>query len=481
MSSTVSPGRAPPAMLDESVLSDIGNLSAFSPRTTVPGVRLPREGPSPGGGRVRVLDRQVFEKTVQADAENDDGNRPAGLKKLRLRRNSNAKSIGASGSESARTRSGGKMRRTASHSNFTDRASTAPGGSASSGDGPESSRCGDFDIAKDDKFLRPGRLSQKERKRAEIFAKWQKFDQQRQNDQQEIQERVEKLKGMRDDRFKRVLNEVTGRGNLAFQTAMAIREYDAHEERRLRDQYNTWDEKVFQPMATQIFEHLNPEDRELKQAVLGTKSVAFTLPDKKFKVRVKDCDDPAKQQIMTWAYEANLDRELTSVFTRSRSAPEFTGPLAMRRAAGTACSVGKNAAKSWPTATSRPTLEPMLYDPVPLRGLPYGKFAQDAEYGPGFKRSMRGGYGVHLHDESDGVPAFGKHTVRDPINPVAVIHNNCGVLVGDIAMQGESQAFKTPHGTSSIAPNQDHYNYETGVCVTAMEFPLGKKMFPQFH
>merc|ERR1719263_439633 len=128
-----------------------------------------------------------------------------------------------------------------------------------------------------------------------------------------------------------------------------------------------------------------------------------------------------------------------------------------------------------PGARSRPTLEPSLWSQEHLQGTLFGHFAQIAEQGAEFKRSRRGGTDIHIPDENDGVEAVGKRNTR------AFGRNDLGILKGDTAAQGESSTKKTAWGAASGAPTQDHYTYETGTRVTDIEFPLGKRMFPEFH
>mmetsp|Transcript_35177 Transcript_35177/g.64235 ORF Transcript_35177/g.64235 Transcript_35177/m.64235 type:complete len:103 (+) Transcript_35177:3-311(+) len=92
---------------------------------------------------------------------------------------------------------------------------------------------------------------------------------------------------------------------------------------------------------------------------------------------------------------------------------------------------------------------------------------------PGFKRMLRGGDGVHAPSEMDGVEAAGKRTTR------ANGHRDLGILKGNVAAHGEASLSKTMLGASSGAILQDHYQFETGTKVLDMEFPLGKRTFPE--
>jgi hypothetical protein len=242
---------------------------------------------------------------------------------------------------------------------------------------------------------------------------------------------------------------------------MALRERDAHEDRRRRDLHAAWEEKVYQPIATQAHEHLNPPNRQAEQKLVGSKSVSFTLPDEKFKLKLIVDGDPLRKPLVETNMENAFHNAAGHVLGHAHSAPEFH----VRRRPGHVL----------PHARSKPTFEPQNWTQVKLQGTLFGHFAQVCEHGPGFRRCRRGGTDMHAPDEGDGVPAVGKRTTR------ATGHNDLGILKGWTAAQGESSNFKASHGASCGAPAQDHYMYESGSHITDIEFPLGKKMFPEYH
>eukprot|EP00747_Dinoflagellata_sp_TGD_P165084 gnl/TRDRNA2_/TRDRNA2_185906_c0_seq1.p1 gnl/TRDRNA2_/TRDRNA2_185906_c0~~gnl/TRDRNA2_/TRDRNA2_185906_c0_seq1.p1 ORF type:complete len:482 (+),score=91.88 gnl/TRDRNA2_/TRDRNA2_185906_c0_seq1:143-1588(+) len=439
-----------------------------------PGKRLPREGPSPGGGKVAILNRTSFEATVSGFTPDDDAEQPpAGLGGTSRRNSTKHGNAGGSperGGDSA-TGSVGKSDRKSPGKDGPGYASSSAG---------TSSHPTELDREKE---KRPNRtLSQAERKRVEIGMKWAKVDAQREKQQQIISEKVEKGKEMREARFKRMLEEVMGRGELGFSTAMQLRELEAKEERKKRDHYNTWNEKVFQPIASQAFEHLNPPDRLEQQALTGTKSVSFNVPGKTFRLYSNVSEDPVRKPLLQTAAENAFHAAATSFLhgpklATSASAPELRHPSVLRISGN-----GQSGSTPvLPRATTKPTLEPMEWGQIQLQGSMFGKFAQNCEYGPGFRRMKRGEAGVFIPREDDGVPACGKRSVRDQDSSFRVLHGDVGILAGDIASRGETTQHKYPDGGSSGAPNQDHFNYRTGQQVTDIEFPLGKKVFPQFH
>merc|ERR1719506_2039645 len=121
------------------------------------------------------------------------------------------------------------------------------------------------------------RLTPEERKRAEIMSKLSKVEVQHQRDLKDMVEVVEKRHERRADRFNRILDNVTGRDNLAYRTAMALRERQDHEDKRRRELHANWDEQVYQPIAQQAYDHMNPPNRAIKQMLHGSKSVGFVL------------------------------------------------------------------------------------------------------------------------------------------------------------------------------------------------------------
>lgn len=303
------------------------------------------------------------------------------------------------------------------------------------------------------------RLTPEERKRAEIMSKLSKVEAQRQRDLKDMLEVVEKRHERREDRFKRLVENVTGRDNLAYRTAMALRERQDHEDKRRRELHANWDEQVHQPIALQAYEHMNPPNRAIKQTLHGSKSVGFILPTDKKTLRANVDADPNRKPVIELAKENMFHQAASAVLGQSASMHDLHN-------IGGFCA---------PRARSRPSLEPSLWSQERLQGTLFGHFAQIAEQGANFKRSRRGGTNIHIPPEDDGVEAVGKRSTR------AFGKNDLGILKGDTAAQGESSTHKMEWGAASGAPVQDHFTYETGTRVTDIEFPLGKKMFPEFH
>lgn len=394
--------------------------------------RLPREGPAPGKGRMFVFDRTTWAEFQDLrPATGGPDAPPAGLN-TNNRRPSN---------DRGHPQADGKDK--------------SPNKSKTGGPGSQDSPRSAFDMVKKEK----PRLTPDERKRAEIMSKLGKVEAQRQRDLKDMIELVEKRHERREERFNRLLDNVTGRDNLAYRTAMALRERQDHEDKRRRELHANWDEQVYKPIAQQAWDHMNPPNRAIKQMLHGSKSVGFVLPEqKKFLVANVD-SDPNRKPVIEMAKENSFHQAAGAVLGKSASAPD------LHMMAGHVV----------PRARSRPTMEPELWGQAKLQGTLFGHFAQVAEQGANFKRSRRGGSDVHIPDEADGVESVGKRHDR------TFGKGHMGILKGSTAAQGEAYSHKTTWGAASGAPAQDHFTYDSGTRVTDIEFPLGKKMFAQFH
>lgn len=391
--------------------------------------KLPREGPAPGKGRMFVFDRTTwaeFQDLHESHGGPDDP--PAGLSQRR------PSGVGSDIGKSSKTKTGSKH------------------GSKHSEESPRSA----YEMKQ--KTDKP-RLTPHERKLGEIQSKLNKVEAQRQRDLKDMMEVVERRHERREERFNRLYDNVTGSDNLGLRTAMALRERQAHEDKRRRELHSHWDERVYAPLANQVYQHMNPANRKVKQIMKGSKSVDFEFPDQKKKIFAHVDGDPNRKPVIEMAKENAFHQAASSVLGMSNSAPDLH------------VAVGHVV----PNARSRPTLEPDQWHQAKLQGTMFGHFAQVAEQGANFKRARRGGTDVHIPDESDGVPAVGKRNTR------AFGPHDTGILRGNTASQGESSNHKTMWGAGCGGPAQDHFTYETGTHVTDIEFPLGKKMFPAFH
>eukprot|EP00927_Polykrikos_kofoidii_P019218 TRINITY_DN18967_c0_g1_i1.p1 TRINITY_DN18967_c0_g1~~TRINITY_DN18967_c0_g1_i1.p1 ORF type:complete len:454 (-),score=90.20 TRINITY_DN18967_c0_g1_i1:215-1576(-) len=412
----------------------------------VPGrvaARLPRDGGTKGGGTIRMSDRSVLEAVIS---------------EMEFLASGEEKSPEASDSAQRRPSIGGSRKD-----------GGAPRSSGGLANQPNAAEAGDI------------RMTQEERKRAEIFSKWEKTEALRARDQKDVLERVERGHEWREERFKRMLHAVTGSDNLAYKTAIALRERETHEEQRRRELHAAWENKVHAPLANQAHERMNPPNRALQQKLMGSRSVEIRSPEEeyaKFALVENVADNPARKPVVDLAKENAFHQAATSVLRGSQSAPdlrkypcppEVVAPWPGVMEGGFA----PMRSSVVPRAVSRPVLEPMSWGQKDIQGTMFGHFAQAAEYGPGFRRGVRGGKDVHIpNSRDDGVLVAGSRKSR------ITGGGDVGILTGDTAASGESFAYKRDHGSGSGAPMQDHYTYETGTKVTDLEFPLGKRMFP---
>ena len=102
-----------------------------------------------------------------------------------------------------------------------------------------------------------------------------------------VAQRLFRMKELRDERFKRLLECIMGKGedNFAHVMAMMTREFDEIEHQRHERLFGDWEEMVYNRIAEQAFNHLNPPDRRKEQADTGRKSVQWKLPNEQFKIR----------------------------------------------------------------------------------------------------------------------------------------------------------------------------------------------------
>lgn len=309
--------------------------------------------------------------------------------------------------------------------------------------------------------------------RRNLVEKQEKLDSQRQQDHKNIAEKVEFHKRLREERFDRLMNETFRPSRPVYETAMTLREHIMHEEQRKRDLHAMWEEKVYEPIKAQIEHHMNPADRTMQASVSSSRGY---IPPKTqqsvsdgFRVQVHREDDPTWREVSDHTWEETFDREATAILEGWSTSSNLRASTLEDPSRGL----------SPAAARSRPVLDPTMWGQLKLQGTLFGRFAQVVEEGPNARMGKRGGPTICAPDESDGVPSAGKRSIR--AGPRSIRHNDTGMLRGDgTAWNGQGSLRKTWHGASSVAPLQDHYTYETGARVTDVEFPLGKRTFPNF-
>mmetsp|Transcript_58278 Transcript_58278/g.103494 ORF Transcript_58278/g.103494 Transcript_58278/m.103494 type:complete len:476 (-) Transcript_58278:60-1487(-) len=444
--------------------------SDFSPKATVArsplAKRLPREGPSEGDGEMRVTKREWLQSALSAAGI--DSEEP--LQRLPSQAGRSKKSLGASTSmtqESWALGSSPSTRR------------TALGGSQST---PALGATAPVN----------GRWSWGARE-AEVRKKQERMDQLRQQDQQRIADKVERRKDLRESRASRLLASTSGNFGADYETAMQLRTWAGKEEERLRDLHSEREKEVFDAIDDRLQGYLHWEQARKQQALMGQRNVAFPdsfqkevarhLTPKRLEER-----DPVHRPQYQHAEEEAFHREATQVIQGlSRTAyPEWWQEPSSPH-------------KGMPAkAMSREVLEPGNWEPIRLQGTMWGNNERlfdnpmRGTWGPGDPIGQgatvlkRGGPGMFVPHEADGVEAAGKRTIRS--GPHAIAHHDTGMLalrggVGGAAMPamlGEAVLHRSSIGASSGAPMQDHYTYERGPRVTDMEFPIGKRIFTGF-
>eukprot|EP00931_Biecheleriopsis_adriatica_P019736 TRINITY_DN13375_c0_g1_i1.p1 TRINITY_DN13375_c0_g1~~TRINITY_DN13375_c0_g1_i1.p1 ORF type:complete len:466 (-),score=92.71 TRINITY_DN13375_c0_g1_i1:68-1465(-) len=431
-------------------------------KTKWPTARLPRDGPESGGGKVEVGDRSLL-VAIQEQAEQDElvdsvwaeDTLRQTPKTPKSKASSRAASASVSRSRLA-TRDSSQSDALISTAKPADITVTVTGGGSpgAAREKPENQRPDGPEA----------------RRRVELQAKFDKAEAIRTFDQKNIREKNERFKELRDERFKRLLDHVADHGGLATEAAENIRHLENHQQERREELHTMWEESVHQTIAQQAFNHLNPPDRALHQRLWGSKSVSWQLPHQQRRLRVNHAEDPAKKPLMDNMRENAFHQAASSVLGHSHSSPDIH-----RRSMHLQGTPGSSSPVMAPRALSRPVFEPTEWSGPALQGSLFGRFAQVCEHGPGFKRAQRGGTNVHLPDETDGVLAAGTRRHREHG------HGDKGILKGNTAANGETSDYKSHEGASSGAPAQDHFSYSSGSRVTDMEFPLGKRLFPEFH
>jgi len=400
--------------------------AARSNRPPVPGGRLPREGPSSGAGTLCAMEPGWMGKTLRASED------------WQPERSAKPTKSAASNSTGSLSDAGGRTGwAPAARPDFEKRARATWQAGTSTG------------------------------LRRDTVEKQDRVDTLREHDQQRIAHKVEHRKQLREDRFNRMLNETFSHNSRpVLEAHMTLQRHEIRDKERRCDLHAKWEENVYEPLESQIVNHMNPPDRALQQTLAGSKSVGMLIPGESFKLQTHLEDDPTWREISDNTWEETFDREASAVLYGLNTTLNATLRDSSR---------GMHPA----AAKSRPVLDPTKWDQLKFQGTLYGRFAQVVEEGPNARMGKRGGPDIFAPSESDGVPTAGKISVR--AGPRLTRHHDVGMLRRDgVAWSGEASLRKTWHGASSAAPVQDHYTYETGAPVTDVEFPLGKRKVPHF-
>lgn len=422
--------------------------------------KMPRDGPSDGGGVLTVKDRNIYEGQVKEAMDSMDEMLSVSLR-LEDRRSRQGRRPSAMSGSNWSPSSAGDHRVGGRRGGEVRSGVRTPLSTGFETESPRSSvGCGGKDGVTSNKRLGP-----QERKRQEMYFKWQKTEALRQRDRKAIQERIEKGKEMRHNRYIRLRDSVAGEGKLASETAKCLRDRAEYEEQRRTELHAEWQRNVHWPLHDQVDRRLNPPNRAREQTMSGTKSVAWNLPEDEFKLGVRPHEDPNRRPLYDAVRENTFHQTAEMFLGRSSSAPQMHTK--------DSCAAGPSGVQSMiPRARSKETLDPTSWNQGSLQGTLYGFWAQTCEHGVGFRKCIRGGPDIHVPDESDGALAAGTRVSRTHG------HHDKGILSGDRASRGEAAQHKMGHGTSCAAPAQDHYTFERGAHVKDLEFARGKRAPP---
>lgn len=447
-------------------VGSVNNAAATNPMSAT-GNLTQKKSDGAGGstGKMKVLDKEMIDK-LRAVASPDGS--PTGLEGLGSGRKGRSTETRGSNRSGKSGKSGDKSRPRSRNKSGDDKSES-----------PRSSAGGEKEHA------HKARHNPAVRKRAEISAKFDKIEAIRARDKKGIAERLRRQQEVREERFKRLMENSSGMGDLNYQTATDIREREEREEQKRVKLHADREEKLFAPLAHQVYNYMNPPNRKMQQYFSGSKKVGFTLPDEIFCLKANVHADPAWRPLADTVRENAFHTTAHNLLGRSQSAPSLYGTAGLQPPSSAPSSIGRapdEGSLLLPPARSKEVLDPTMWSQVKLQGTMYGRLAQvfqesseNAEVGLGFRRMRRGGPGHHIPDESDTIRAAGtrKHRVKG--------YHDHGVLEGETGYRGESCHWKKEHGSSSAAPLQDHFQFDLGHQSVNLEFPLGKKMWPEFH
>lgn len=299
---------------------------------------------------------------------------------------------------------------------------------------------------------------QEEKKYADLYARWEKNEALRGHSEKKARERNAKAAQHRDERFQRLLYNITANDSLASDLATHLKEQEAMKRRMSRKLHAEWEEQVFGPLMAQANAQMNPDYRpsakQLRHHQIKGRHLDFSIAEEQDNRLFMRGEDPMKREIVDVAREKAFTHVATHVVhgspSRSSSMPDLLS----------ASPFGSLSSGASSPAMGRQSLNPTEYSKATEHVPP-----------PGYPRGRLRGASVHCPDESDGVLAAGtRHTRADG-------HHNKGILHGDRA-RGQANEHKMHHGAGSSAPMQDHYNFACGREITDLEIPLGKRVFP---
>lgn len=420
--------------------------------------QLPREGPSPGDGCLKVHQRGIFETIVKPRTPISDHNASHSSSATSHRTVSR---VGTSKRPSLRSSAldaskasmpSGNSRRARSIGDAGSSVAMAPAQPRKVRRSATEAQLGHPEAGQPHERYRllSSGAGQEDKKYADLFAKWEKNEARCRGAEKKARERNADNAEQREERFHRLLHVLTENDSLVSELGTMLKEQDAIQVFKARELHAQWEEKVYGPLTAQAHAIMNPSYRpvasQLRHQGVKGRFLDFKLPGRKPVLLVNGAGDPVKRQLVDDIQEKVFQHAAGRVISGCHSSPDLF------------CALGLGVPPSGAPAVTRPVIDPTEYCRVNEHVYPRER--------PG---GQRRGIGKHGPDESDGVHVAGTRRTR------ADGHHNKGILHGTRAM-GESVEHKRATGAGSGAPAQDHYGFKSGRHITDLEFPLGKRV-----
>lgn len=296
-------------------------------------------------------------------------------------------------------------------------------------------------------------MSQKEMMRAqktkEFALKLEKLHKLRGEDAVRMKERFARQQQLKDHQTELMVRAILSENGLKAEAGQLLEEYDTRMRDRKQALYTRWDAEVARRVEHQVMKYLNSTPLQAPEHFKGRELL-------------HPGDDPLKSFIRQSNEEESFRKAAEFVLLHSKHEGNLQEEIRRRDLIQDAVSRREN---------TRPMLPAPMWEQRQHYASNLGRFCQSCERGGPHQSAKRMGAGVHLVDESDGIPAAGKTKTKYEKNRV-------GLLEGTTAREGESKNYKRPDGHSSGAPCQDHYFYERGNEAVEREMPLGKRLYP---
>jgi len=268
--------------------------------------------------------------------------------------------------------------------------------------------------------------------------------------EQRRQENKEKQEQIRENRFQEMLENLSRDDNVRARAAEHIREHELRHGRRQVELFEKYDAEVSQRIELHVAKFMSHTPPEAPEG---------------FRLELRKDDCPLKVGPRAQEAEEKFHRIARSIID---SSPQTSKDTVRKR-----MQLEREVASR---TRSRPVMPIEMWEQKNHYASPYGYFVRaiEGENELGYHSARRQGTNAHAICEKDGVSAAGKTKTKYE-------RNQMGMLVGNVAKQGQAAGFKKDYGGGSAAPLQDHYVIEQGNTVVDAEFPLGKRAFPQMR